>query len=515
MRKHILTMLLAALLVSTSVLMACGNTETNKTTDATAGEKSVTTTDAETDLFAAYRGIDLNGRTMNISVSSNITEGGGGMPSSYIYIAGPDEITGENVQDSVFQRNLEVEEMLNCTLQHEELDLNYDEVQPYIETQVLSGDASVDYYVNDQLGLLLSGMKGYFLDLADKSNFGEYYFDLGSDVYYSEYMQQLSVGSKRFIVTGDYFIDTLRASHVLYMNKNIVNDLYGNSDAIYELVLDDAWTLSKMNEIITEAYLDTNGDGVADEGDRFGLAGHAGATILAYYVFYYTTDCKVVNFDNEGLPYIDTACQETLSKMAEMLITIDTNTGTHRTDSVANSLLKFVNGGTMFTYFQKVGDMEQSSIREFDGMGLVPYPKKDESQKKYMTLVHDTAEMGAVPVTTVGDAATAVSAVIQVQSTHAHENLLEEYYEVALKSKYAQDTYTAQMLDIVVDGISAPFEFAYEFGFGTDSFLNQITFNPIFESITKSTDVTASTFATRLPAAQTRLQELIEIYTKD
>lgn len=169
----------------------------------------------------------------------------------------------------------------------------------------------------------------------------------------------------------------------------------------------------------------------------------------------------------------------------------------------------------MFTFFQKVGDMEQASIRDFDGMGVIPYPKMDESQEKYMTLVHDTAEMGGVPVTTVGDAATAVSAVIQVLSTHAHEYLLEGYYEVALKSKYAQDAYTAQMLDIVVAGISAPFDFAYEFGFSTDSFLNKITFNPIAESITKGTDVTASTFATLLPGAQTRLQELIEIYTND
>lgn len=517
MRKHILTLLLAALLVSTSVLTACGNTVTNETTvDTTANiDGDTPQAETETDLFAAYRGIDLNGRTLHISVSSNVAEWGGGMPSSYPYIAGPDEMTGESVQDSIFQRNLAVEEMLNCTLEHEALDLDYDKVQPYIETQVLSGDASVDYYVNDQLGLLLSAMKGYFLDLAGKSNFGEYYFDLDSDIYYSEYMQQLSVGKKRFIITGDYFIDTLRASHVLYMNKNIVNDLFGNGDAIYELVLDDTWTLSKMNEIIADAYLDTNGDGTADEGDQYGLVGHAADTIFAYYVFYYTTDCKVVNFDSDGLPYINTACQETLSKMAEMLIAVDTNIGTYRTDSVANSLLKFVNGGSLFTYFQKVGDMEQASIREFDGMGVVPYPKKDESQAKYMTLVHDTAEMGAVPVTTVGDAATAVSAVIQVLSTHAHENLLEGYYEVALKSKYAQDAYTAQMLDIVVAGISAPFEFAYEFGFGGDSFLNLITFNPIYESITNGTDMTASTFATRLPAAQTRLQELIDIYTKD
>ena len=493
MKRNILAILLAALMLAPS-LASCGGGETETTAD-TAAQENNTSVETEEDLFAPYRNIDLGGRTVKISVSANISENGGGMPSSYPYIAGPEEMTGESVQDSVFQRNLEVEEMLNCTLEHEALDLNFDQVQPHIESLVMSGDAAVDYYVNDQLGLLHCGLKGYLLDLADQSAFTDYYFDLDSDVYYSDYMKQLSVGDKRFIITGDYFIDTMRASHVLYLNKNIVTDLYGDSDYVYNLVLDDQWTITKMNEMITEAYQDTNGDGTADADDRYGLTGHSSGWAFPYYAFYYSTDCKVVAFDDKGLPYIDESSQENLSKMAELLIATDTSIGIWKTTSVADSLTKFVNGQAMLTFFQKVGDMEQSSIRDFDGMGVIPYPKMNESQEIYRTLVHDTAEMGAVPVTTVGEAAAAVSAVIQVLSVHAHEYLLEGYYEVALKSKYAQDAYTAQMLDIVVAGISAPFEFAYELGFGTDSFLKTITFQPIADSITKGTDVTASTFA--------------------
>ncbi|MBQ8402186.1 MAG: hypothetical protein IJX14_09680 [Clostridia bacterium] len=514
MKKNVLTLLLAALLLAPA-MVSCGGGETNETTADEAAQAETIAAETEADLFAEYRDIDLGGRSIRVSVSANISENGGGMPTSYPYIAGPEEMTGESVQDSVFQRNLEVEEMLNCTLEHEALDLNFDQVQPHIESLVLSGDAAVDYYVNDQLGLLHCGLKGYLLDLADKSAFGESYFDLDSDIYYSEYMQQLSVGSKRFLITGDYFIDTMRAAHVLYLNKNIVSELYGDGNAVYEMVLNDEWTLAGMNEMITEAYQDTNGDGTADDADRYGLTGHSSGWALPYYAFYYSTDCKVVGFDNAGMPYIDESSQEMLSKMAELLITTESSIGMYKTTSVADSLKKFVDGQSMITFFQKVGDMEQASIRDFDGMGVIPYPKMDDSQEIYRTLVHDTAEMGAVPVTTVGEAASAVSAVIQVLSTHAHEYLLEGYYEVALKSKYAQDAYTAQMLDIVVAGISAPFEFAYELGFGTDSFLKTITFWPVYESIGKGTDVTASTFARLLPGAQTGLNELIGIYTAE
>ena len=98
-----------------------------------------------------------------------------------------------------------------------------------------------------------------------------------------------------------------------------------------------------------------------------------------------------------------------------------------------------------------------------------------------------------------------VSAVVQVMATHAHAYLLNDYYEVALKNKYAQDRTSAQMLDMVVAGISAPFEFAYELGFGDASYLAGISWNPVGDSITKGTDVTASggaAFARSIPLSR-------------
>jgi hypothetical protein len=204
-----------------------------------------------------------------------------------------------------------------------------------------------------------------------------------------------------------------------------------------------------------------------------------------------------------------------ISKITDLFLAINSDNGTWRAPSVPESQKMFTNNQAMFVFFLFVGSMEDESMRNFEGLGVVPYPKMDESQEMYRTLVHDSAGMGAVPVTTVRKAATAVSAVIQVMSTHAHEYLLENYYEVALKSKYSQDAYSAQMLDIVVAGITAPFEFAYELGFGGDSYFNGITFKPIAQSMSQGANVVASTYASLLPAAQTRLEELIAIYTAD
>ncbi len=516
--RKILSVLLAAAMLS--CLAACGETRPadpgavtseNPAADGS-GSEDGGAAETEADVLAPYKSIDLGGRTVTISVSSNISENGGGMPSSYPYIAGPEALTGESVPANVYARNHKVEELLSCKLNYVPLDLNYDQVQPHIAQQVIAGDTGVDCYVNDQLGLLYCAMNAYLLDLADKANFTEYRFDFDSGAFYAEYMKNLSLGAQRYLMTGDYFIDTLRAAHVLYLNKHICQDVTGSPDSVYDMVKDGSWTLDRFNGLVESAYSDTNGDSQADDEDRYGLSGHSKGWSAPYYSFYYSTDSHVVDFDADGMPYLNEANVARMSTAAEKLIALDQSVGMYKTSSVAESLKKFVDGQSMFTMFQKVGDIEQASIRDFDGMGVVPYPKLDESQADYRTLVHDTAEMGAVPSTAAGEAASAVSAVIQVMATHAHAYLLNDYYEVALKNKYAQDRTSADMLDIVVKGISAPFEFAYELGFGDASYLAGITWNPVGDSITQGSDVTASGFQTRLKPANKKLAKLIAAY---
>lgn len=50
------------------------------------------------------------------------------------------------------------------------------------------------------------------------------------------------------------------------------NDYYNRSaDEVYDRVSNYEWTYDKMNEIITDKYVDKNLNGVVDRGDRFGF----------------------------------------------------------------------------------------------------------------------------------------------------------------------------------------------------------------------------------------------------
>ena len=497
---------LAALILA-AVFASCGEKQdagnpANHQADPSESVPDAEETEAETEdpLFGSLTSVDLGGETVRASVSCGHADGIA--VSSYEYIAGPEELTGESCQDYAYERNSFVENMLNCSLEYDAVDYWWDEVLPYVSQLFMSGETACSYLINDLLGLTWAAQQGYLLDTADRSNFDDYWFDFDSDAYYKDFMLPLCVGPKRFFISGDYFIDTLRSSHVMFLNKNLYADLFGDPNDIYNLVLDKRWTLDAFFEIEDAAYVDTNGNGKKDKEDTFGLTNNA-QSVQANWMLYYSTDAHIVDFDGEGNPSFAPNPLERISFVAERLIKINKTKAIWKTGNVPDTRKHFTEGHCVFALFQKIGDIEDDTVREMDGVGVIPCPLADETQDGYRTLVHTSAEVGAILGTVVGKQASAASAVIQVMAVHSHEYLRELYYETALKQKYAQDQMTSRMLDIVVDGIRAPFEYLY---------MDSYSFDIAAESIQAGKLVVASSYAKREESMRTALDNLIQKY---
>ena len=142
-----------ALMMLTFPLASCGNRTDGETEEKNSpAEPQAQTqvpeaaeTEAETeDLFASYREIDLGGQTVRVSVSSNLADSS--TISSFVYTAGPEELVGEACQDYVYERNLFIQDLLNCGLEYESVDLIYNAVEAYIAKLVQSGDSTFHYY---------------------------------------------------------------------------------------------------------------------------------------------------------------------------------------------------------------------------------------------------------------------------------------------------------------------------------------------------------------------------------
>jgi hypothetical protein len=112
-----------------------------------------------------------------------------------------------------------------------------------------------------------------------------------------------------------------------------------------------------------------------------------------------------------------------------------------------------------------------ASLREMeDDYGILPLPKLDEEQETYKTTLGDSySTIGVMNTSKHLDAATAT---LEVMTAESYRHVTLTYFETALKSKYARDESTAEMLDILVGGIEI--DFTETFAFLIDAPVNKM-----------------------------------------
>ncbi len=489
MKKSFL--LLIPVLFLTGLLIACSSgSETGETLQTADGTQQQSESAAEeTNILD---GLDYSGATVNIQMSRTEI-------SSDTLMSGSGEQTGDIVNDAVFDRNMAAEEKLNVVLSYTGTNTNWAEVHRETEKLVLAGDSTYHFIVNDQLGLSTSSINRYLVNAYDCP-----YFDFDGSGWWTGYMEDLSVSRDRvYLLVGDYFIDVLNRSHVLLYNRRIYTGLYDDADIIYNQVIDGKWTYDVFNTCISDAYQDINGDSSKDAEDLYGLiiGGIGGST----FPFTFGSDAPFVTRDENGTPSLTMNNERTLllyDKMFSVFYNDGTDTGY---EANSNDLYnKFIGGGALFISGTGFGDFENFRVME-DDIGLIPYPKLDETQPAYKTVVHDTAEVGAILITCPDTGMT--SAVIQALCEETYKTVLPAYYETALKVKYVRDNYTSQMIDLVYDGISGLFTLVYG-----ASYANNIFTWAILEPLQAGNESITSAYEKREEAAVAQLAGLVEAW---
>lgn len=480
-----------ALLLATLLLASCGGGGTAEGTQPGENPAPDTETAAETEPDI-LDGLSYGGRTFNILTSDTDI-------SSNDLIEGSGELNGDNVNDAVYGRNLSVEELLDVKLAYEHTNYSYSEVYKAVQTLVMSGDSTYDLLIDDQLGFATASIDMLFCDAASLPT-----VDFTENCWWGDYMKNLSIDYKHtYLLVGDYFMDVLNHSHALLYNRNMYNDVYGDPDDVYKLVEDGKWTYDAWIPMIEGAYQDVNGDGKADKGDRFGMI--VGGIGGSSFPFTYGGDVPYITRDEKGYPTL-TMYGERLSDLYEKIRSVFWSSGTFTkyTENGVDLHEKFASGGALFISGCQLGDF--GTFRDMEEeIGIIPYPKQDEAQANYITVVHDTAEVGGIPATAADPAIS--GAVAQALCRATHETVLPAYYEMSLKIKYARDNYTSAMIDRIHDGIMDMFSLVYG-----AQYANNITTWTILEPLQKNGESITSAYETREAAAVTGLAELVTTF---
>ena len=102
-----------------------------------------------------------------------------------------------------------------------------------------------------------------------------------------------------------------------------------------------------------------------------------------------------------------------------------------------------------------------TALRDFTtDYGIIPYPKWDEAQEGYYTMVDGGHEGMAIPVS-VSDV-DFVGTIVEALNAESYKRTVPVFYDIVLKTKGSRDEESVAMLDMIFAG--RVFDFGYVYG---------------------------------------------------
>lgn len=234
MNKRIFALLLAALILASASLTACGDSKTTETTDtADTTAESVEETEPEETLDVTVQ--DYGGHTVNIALAGNW--------SFDDFVA--EEQTGESVNDAKYNTNQAVQDMLNVVItvdnQSGQTSSGMGTGYKLFDNMIMAGTNDYEFGAIGCYDVCTLAYNGRLLDLNTMPN-----IDLSKSWWDPKANEQLSIRDMMFFSTGDISILDNDCTYCILFNKQVVTD-YGLDDP-YELVQNNEWTYDRCTK---------------------------------------------------------------------------------------------------------------------------------------------------------------------------------------------------------------------------------------------------------------------------
>ena len=496
--KKILLIILSILLVFPIVISCSEKADNENISTETAAESSADTTAAETEMQSLLpSGLDFDGETIKILNCMYF------VAESDNFMFNVTELSGDVVSDAVYERNLNTENQLNVKFELINKNLiSGDAGQSLIKNSVLAGDKSFDMIFGIQYDCAPLVLDNMFYNLA-----GEEYLHLDQPWWASDYNNETSVGKdKLYFVSGDITLGLIRNMSCMYFNKSFYNDLFGDPETLYNMVVDGKWTFDQYAEYSKQSYKDLNGDGIADANDQFGCG-----VITSNLTDHLTFDAgmRVTTRNTDGIPELTMNNEKMINFTQKMYQLYYENSGIYIFPPTQEAIdvtipIKFKANEMLFMlgWF-----LSSEMLRDMDvDYGILPYPKYDENQPTYLSLAHDVTTLACIPVTC--DKIEMVTAVMETLAFEGYKNVIPAYYEIALKVKYVRDsTETAlQIIDMIYENSTTDFAYVYNYALNSIGLIMRELMGG------KKSDF-VSAYTSKEKALTTKFNGLIDVYT--
>ncbi len=492
--KRISAILLALLLAGTCV--GCGEAVEDTTAD-TAPVSGETTAETADEGGWQYPAVNYDGaayRVLNFDQLWNM----------YIHVDAA-ELTGEALNDAVYNRNRTVEEKLNVVIDEKTMERGdagaITLITDHAQTTIMAGLDEYDVMmlpVNQNISLVT---EGYFTDLAqvDGLHLSETWWD-------QDIIDAVTLDGKLYFTSGSANLMAFEAMWCLYFNENLLAD--NGLDKPYDLVREGKWTIDKLSEYCA-AVANLNGD-TAFAWDKNGscfwgissLNSSPEKFLFSSGVRYTTTDGDgniVFGLENDHFYTV-------IDKLANLL---DGSAG--MTLKANSSDLDVEKGGYVHVFQARrslflTGEVKAAQLlRDMDDtFGIVPFPKADEAQESYMTNL--APQLFYLTIPTTNRSLDMTANVSEVLAHDSFEKVIPVYYSNVVEHKGLRNEESVEMLEIMRQTRAVDIGIVYSWAAGLNTELTNKLFN--------GDNQVASVVASQKPAVEAAINSFMEFLKK-
>ncbi len=359
------------------------------------------------------------------------------------------------VNDALYMRNLRTEEGLGIKLHFHGEDgassSTQDQFVSKLQSRLNDPETPVDLiasYSRTAPFVLVSGL------IADLYAYDDY-LDLDKAWWPNNVREEHEVRGRIFYTSGDVSIGLLTMMEIFFMNKTMLQSLGHNYDTFMKEVKDGKWTIDRFMSLTAGVYQNLDSAPGKSAGDMFGLVGNAVTASDSLWMG--MGNCLVETSEDVNQLFVisEALGGETAVQYIKMIsewwntndVCID---GMNDIPSLSIAEIQEVfNSSRALFLSSRVGYFD-ASICTVD-YTIVPAPKADERQEKYLTNVGNPYSLYSICAASMdGDRA---AQTLQTLSYYAYNYTTPAVFEVTFKGKVAKDDYSVEMFDYIRNGI--------------------------------------------------------------
>lgn len=346
-----------------------------------------------------------------------------------------EEMNGDVVDDAVFERNQHVCERFNIDISVKPM--AFTDIYKAVSQSINAMDNTYDLVSHHQIEAGKCASSKYYANWYEIE-----YVNPERPWWNKASFANLSIGGRAFISSGDMNIYTTKSVYCMYLNKVLAENY--NITEINDTVLNGEWTVEKLDGIITDSWVDLNGNGKSDREDYYGLVTNNGPATSTYiYSFAEITVSK----DSDDIPYLDMN-QEKFADMVNAVYDLlyDSNGTYYVADNSAIELFKadralFSNNSFAAAFI---------SFREMESdYAIIPYPKWNEEQTSYYSMPDGSSSLMGIPITNTDFSF--VGLITEAMNAESWKYVTPAAYDVALKVKFTRDEESVAMVDMIFE----------------------------------------------------------------